>query len=488
MTDSTLTDSTLTDSTLTDRTSTDSATPIGDGRWAVPGNRWDLLTGQPSRAERGAPETSIVVPYFENQHDLDLLLTALRAQTHPMSRLQVVIADDGSAQPPDVDAADGAYEVLVVRQANLGFRAGAARNLGFAQAQGSVMLFLDGDTVPEPHYVERLSHLPDLLPDAVVSGRRRYCDFTGVTPGEVTEWFAGRAPGPSALTEPAWLTDEYRRTGNLLEAHTRSYKYLIGAVLGCSREMFAELSGFDESITGYGGEDYDFTYRAYNAGGVLAHVPDAVAWHDGHDWAGRTAPAMQTAQKNREILTLATRIPEPSMRGRGQLYATPDVVVSVRNRGWSLGAGVRCVRSLLATLDCRVSITDSGTGAAELLDAFREDPRVLGPSGADELGRSGRPRWYLEIATPVLVTDGFAEFLSGLLEADVGTLAVLDGADAVLTAESARRRRRADRHPEVPARARELWFARREAEPQECGLTVVETEPALAAIFGGYGE
>src|SRR4029077_12314553 len=143
-------------------------------------------------------------------------------------------------------------------------------------------------------YVRALGRLPALLPDAVVSGRRRYADLSTWPPAELLAWFDHDHAAPEQWDELPWLTNEYERSGNLLATHPRSYKYQIGAVLGCSRELFDDIGGFDETITGYGGEDYDFTYRAYNAGAVLAYVPEAVAWHDGPDWAGRIDPGDET--------------------------------------------------------------------------------------------------------------------------------------------------------------------------------------------------
>ena len=460
-------------------------TPIGDGKWAVPGNRWDLVTDTPDRpVVSDPPEISVVVPYFENQRDLDLVLTALGLQTHPASRLQVVIADDGSLEPPRTDRADGRFEVELVRQENRGFRAGAARNLGFRRSEGSVILFLDGDTVPEPDYVAQLGRLPGLLPDAVVSGRRRYADLSGCAPEDLTTWLTTGREAPREWPELDWLTNEYGRSGNLLTVGPRSYKYLIGAVLGCSRDMVQELDGFDESIIGYGGEDYDFTYRAYNAGAVLAHVPAAVAWHDGPDWAGRTDPADQMAQKNREIMMLAERIPEPSMRGSGQIYSVPDAAVAVHVAGWSLGSGVLCVRSLLAALDCHIRVVGTDETSGQLRAAFAQDPRVT-ESPLDD-PRFRRERWWIDVYAPVDVTDAFSEHLAAQTDHDLGLLSVTDGGELVLEAESARHRWRDRRHRSATGRARVSWFVERNVDLVDCGLSRLDPEPALAATFGGY--
>ena len=371
-----------------------------DGAFVVPGNRWDLVPAAPATPA----EVSVVIPYFEGQPELDLVLAALSRQTHPRSRLQVVVADDGSARPPRVTGVG--LDVTVVRQDDRGFRAAAARNLGVRHTDGQVLVLLDGDTVPEPGYVAALTRLPALLPDAVVGGRRRYAGLAGWTPAQLAGWFTG-GPAPAVIEEPEWLLREYRASGDLLDVGPRSYQHLIGATLACNREMFDAVNGFDETFVGYGGEDYDFTYRAFTAGAVFAYVPDAVAWHQGPDWSGRNPdPAAQRTQKNREIQELARRIPEPSLRGRGQVYPVPDVAVTADVRGWPFGSAVVAVRSLLAAGDAAVWLSGDGGAVA---DWFADDPRVhLGAPPADVLARA---RVQVTVTAPVRAGDGLTEVL-----------------------------------------------------------------------------
>ncbi len=296
----------------------EAAVPVGGGRWTVPGNRWDLLP-----APSTAPTVSVVVPYHDDQARLDLVLAALAQQTHPRGRLQVVVADDGSPQDPALTAA-GDLDIRSVRQDRSGFRAAAARNLGARAAEGEVLLFVDGDTVPEPTYVARLAARPAVAPDALVVGRRRHADLTGWTPDRLRAWFAG-GPGPALLPEPAWLREHYAASQNLLLADSRAYRYVISAVLGLSTELFAELGGFDESFDAYGGEDWELAHRAWTAGAVFGHVPDAVAWHDGPDWAARAVRG--PGAQNAETLRLCRLVPDPEARGGGQWVEHPAVVV-----------------------------------------------------------------------------------------------------------------------------------------------------------------
>jgi len=329
-----------------------------------------------------------------------------------------------------------------VRQADHGFRAAAARNLGAAAAEGELLCFLDADTVPEPRYVQALSALPALLPDAVVVGRRRHADFVGWTPERIGSWFAGGA-GPPLLPEPAWLREAYAQSDNLLSADDRSYRYLISAVLGLSRDLFNEVGGFDESFTRYGGEDWELGHRLFTAGAVLAHRPDAVAWHDGPDWALRSAdPAAARAQKNAETRDLARLLPDPEARGPGTWHY-PDVVVVIS--GGDDDARLLGARSVLdGALDVQVWMPSAdlagldlrlhaGSPPADVLARCRTQirfsrPVSLAPGALADLiaqvrpGRQGRVTARIgEAEVEVLATRALrrAQRWSGAFDADL---------------------------------------------------------------------
>lgn len=201
------------------------------------------------------PRVSVVVPYFENQRGLDRLLAALARQDMPAHDMEVVVADDGSATPPAIPATS--FACSVVRQENLGFRAGAARNLGARAASGTVLVFLDGDMIPEPGFLTALLAGRDAADDghgALAVGSRHHAELSGLQIQDVLRWVAGEdVPGAWRLQDPAWLADGYARTANLREAGVEDFRLVISALLAVDRELFERCGGFDESLVGYGG-------------------------------------------------------------------------------------------------------------------------------------------------------------------------------------------------------------------------------------------
>ena len=284
------------------------------GGWALPHNSWNLIADE---QPHDLPTVSVIVAHYAQPRELARTLLALERQDYPRELVEIIVADDGSPQPPRV-----ADHVRVIAQPDLGFRVAAARNRGVEAARNDVLVFLDADTAPEPAYLRRIVRLPALTWDAVTVGRRRHADLATVP---ATAPIAEAGPAHE-LVEPAWLREAYARTHDLLVADHRSYRYLIGAVVCCTRRFFDEVGGFDESFTRYGGEDWEWAYRAWLRGAVLAHVPEAVAWHDGPDQALRESEAL--GAKNAEVIVLSDLIPVPGSRPRAMAAAKADIVVT----------------------------------------------------------------------------------------------------------------------------------------------------------------
>lgn len=402
----------------------------------VPGNRWDQLPDRPAADPAGRTVT-VVITHYEQPTQLARTLAALARQTRPAD--QVVVADDGSATAPSVPAG-----VELVRQVDRGFRAAAARNLGAAHARGDVLVFLDADTSPEPGFLQQLTALPARAPELVAVGRRRHADLVGCAPEAPVE----QAGPERELPEPAWLRDAYARSHDLLDADEGSHRFVISAVLACSRWWLQALGGFDETFEAYGGEDWDLAHRSWLAGGLVAHVPGAVAWHDGPDAgaATRSHPGGGEDPATAETAAVAARIGAPGAAYRGLLLGPPDVVVTC-----APGLGRR---ELALTLDSllvaapRCSVRLEPDRAAW----FAADPRV----GILE-ALPATARLHLHLRAPLLGTPAaWAHVLAGLDgQGDLAVLELTSTGRVVAELRDLRLHRRAARweRPDLLARA-----------------------------------
>ncbi|RLK52564.1 glycosyltransferase [Microbacterium telephonicum] len=411
----------------------------------LPGNRWDLLD---AAVPEPLPRVSVIVSHYRQPGQLARTLAALAGQTHPRPRVEVIVADDGSPEPPVVPPG-----VRVVSQPDRGFRLAAVRNLGAAHATGDVLVFLDADTVPEPGFLTALTRMPALAPDVVTVGRRRHADLTDVDPSpDIRGAVAGRQ-----LEEPRWLASAYRDARDLLDADDRSYRHMIGAVLCCARGMFDAAGGFDESFDSYGGEDWEWAYRAWRRGAVFAHVADAVAWHDGPD-AGAHERRDREA-KNREALRLAQLIPVPGSRPHGIHTDKVDVAVA----GPDVGTEAQRFVSLDSVL---AALPGSEEATAAEIDAGT--------------GRFDRVRLRVELLRPVHVCgDGLASAADRVAREDLGVLTAVDATGGELLRLVSER-----------ARIREARWGRDDlfdrASAVIDGVTALTEDVDLEAYLGGW--
>lgn len=424
-------------------------------RWVV-GNRWDDLDGI---LPDPLPRVSVIVAHYDQPAELARTLHALAAQDYPRELIEIVVADDGSPGP--VEVPDG---VVLVRQEDRGFRLAAVRNLGVRASTGDVLCFLDADTVPEPGYVRALTRLPALLPEAVTVGRRRHADFSGIdADAPVVEAVVGRE-----LAEPAWLAEEYARSRDLLEADDRSYRFMIGAVIGCSRQLFDEVGGFDESFTSYGGEDWEWAHRMWQAGAVFAHVPTAVAWHDGPEWAERDGSGLDRA--NAQTLRMVSAIPAPGSAPRALWADTADLVVRLRGSHTPAALFVAADSVLAAFPRARVVVDES-------TEIPGDDPRVVAQAA---MPPDARVTW--DLARPLVILDPawIVDVVARLGIGDVGTADLVDAEGVPLGRLRSRRAERRSARWGVP----DAFETRRLVA---VGIHPLRPDPRVEAWVGGWG-
>nr|VDG63008.1 Glycosyl transferase, family 2 [Streptococcus thermophilus] len=406
---------------------------------------------------KGMGMISVIIPHYNDPDSLAKVIAAVRAQ-ESVSEVEIIIADDGSAVAPDVPGA------TVVTQEDLGFRAAAARNLGASTATGDVLAFLDADTVPEPGYLAAACRHVEEDWRAVVVGKR----LTG-----------------AAREEPAWLRDAWRDTDNLSRADDTSWRFIISSVVTCSRRFFEAIGGFDASFVGYGGEDWEFGFRAWNAGATFVHEPDAVAVHDEEDFGARYSDPVEEAHvKNIESVALAHRITHPLTRPDGVHFELADIGVRVGSMpehsphaaAWhSPGVLEQVITSWLRADS--VVYCDPALGIPEL---FRDDPRVRSDSEHPGYAAPNRLTFRLnvELGGPWALTDSTA-FLHGMREGYYGPdgISISDDPEAMapsfaaFTARSLARGADCEGHP---------------VDPVDAGLTWVSGPIRLERLFAGW--
>ena len=395
---------------------------------AVPCNDWRRIRlPQPATFVPTLP-VSVIVPCFEAPDALALTLAGLQRQDYPRELFEVVIVDDGSEPPLPHPApavlGPAPLDVKVVRQQRRGFGLARARNAGARAAGHGILVFLDGDVIPESGLLTAHARWHHAVCDALTLGFCAYVSAAGVDagavrhrPGTLAELFAGRP------FDAPWLERHMARTGDMTTGHDDLFRAVTGHNLGISRGFFEEAGGFDDSFARYGGEDTEFGYRVQMRGGLLAPAREAFAWHQGRFAEGRASKAREQALQGAKLAQL---IADPGFRraGPGRAFAVPRHVVTVEAANASAECFAGTVEALLddgaGDLVVRIAAPQrpGEDTLGSLAERFGSDPRVRFASGSPAAG----PAWGASLdAFPVsplhIVLPAGAAFRPGLLEA-----------------------------------------------------------------------
>lgn len=210
---------------------------------------------------------------------------------------ELVVADDGSSgATADVVRQfqqAGRTPIRHVWHEDRGFRLAAIRNRAAAASTAEYLVFIDGDCIIFPDFLERHARLAE--PGFFVRGSKvnlnRALTESVVREGKAvhrwtaSRWFFCRARGQVNRFMPFLRIPQ----GPLRKLSRRSMKGASGRNLAVWRKDFVAVNGFNEEYQGYGMEDWDFVDRLIKRGvcrknGRFA-VPVIHLWHE------RRAPA-----------------------------------------------------------------------------------------------------------------------------------------------------------------------------------------------------
>ena len=402
----------------------------------VRGNDWRAITVPPLGGFVPRLPLSVVVPYFEAPGPLALTLAALERQTYPRDLFEVVVADDGSAQPPYLPPLP--FAIRTVRQERRGFGLARARNNGARAAAHDILVFLDCDVLPEDCAIAAHARWHHAVADALTLGFCSYVAVDGVDAaavrtrrGTLRELFAGRP------FDPPWQERRMVLTDDLVIRRDDAFRAVAGNNLGIRRAFFESVGGFDESFDRYGWEDTEFGFRVQNRSGVLVPARDAAGWHQGRFAANdcpwkRRAVAAQRAH-------VADRIPHPDFRPpvRGAGYAVPRTVVTLRAARAHPDRTADTAGRLLAGADpdLAVCIETDPDGSIErtLLERFQGDRRVRIAPAQAALDRFPNAAFHVSLPAGADVThDLLPRVHDALRDACAGVVVLPDGAEATM--------------------------------------------------------
>ena len=222
---------------------------------------------------------SVILPTCDDDLRLEWALEGLCRQTVPPSEV-IVVNDAGPAQTGELVMSY--RERLPVQYHYFGGskqyqRSAAARNLGVRASTGSLLLFLDGDMVPDPDLVA--AHLAHRVDGIAFFGFRRHYPmglvrrFAGAL--DYTSLRRASYPDPRLSQYSTWERPE-------------QFRHFYSCNCSIPANIFCAIGGFDERYEGWGGEDIDLGWRLTRSGVSLYPLWGiGVGTHLDHAWRPR---------------------------------------------------------------------------------------------------------------------------------------------------------------------------------------------------------
>lgn len=266
------------------------------------------------QGEPPTPLVSVIVPVKDDPTRLRKCLDALARQTMDRSLFEVIIVDNGSAEPVRI-ASDAEPNVTVAYETRPGSY--AARNHGLEKVRGAVVVFTDADCVPAPDWLEHGYRALNAATDiGVVAGRIALFEEVpenGAPPDHIAAAFE-QSFGYAKFDQERFVADGHCITANWFSR----------------TETVRAAGGFDARLKSRG--DFDLAERLRTLGLRIVYAPDAVVAH----------PIRATCD---EIVAKQCRV----VGGRWQAFEGRHRAVKV---GWTIsGNSVRRLLRVLRTSD-----------------------------------------------------------------------------------------------------------------------------------------
>ncbi len=215
-------------------------------------------------------KATIIVSVYDNVDFLKLILDSLKQQS--IQSFEIIISEDGNNPKMkefiETYSFSNDYKHLTLE--DIGWRKNTALNNAIRNASGEWLIFIDGDCVLHPRFVEM--HLRYAKDNVILSGRRVKLDEKSSK--ELQE----KSPESIRKMQYSILKKLFFGKGDVLYIEEgffvspksllffipklRKFNYLLGCNMSFSKKAIYSINGFDETyINPSVGEDTDIAWR-----------------------------------------------------------------------------------------------------------------------------------------------------------------------------------------------------------------------------------
>jgi GT2 family glycosyltransferase len=219
------------------------------------------LANQKRFVQSRTPDATVIIPVYEQLvHTLSCLRAVLTSPTR--RSFEIIVADDASGDATARVVRDiGGVVRLYRAEKNIGF----VRNCNAAagEARGSILVFLNNDTLPLPGWLDELvACLRDDPRRGLAGSKLLNRDGTLQEAGGII-WEDGSAWNFGRGKDPAGPSYNYVQDAD----------YVSGAAIAVSAELWRTLGGFDTAYAPAYYEDVDLAFRVRAAGLRTVYQP-----------------------------------------------------------------------------------------------------------------------------------------------------------------------------------------------------------------------
>lgn len=202
---------------------------------------------------------SLIIPTFNRAASLRACLQALCNIEYSMCEWEIIVVDDGGAQPLGalINEFASRLPIQLLRQENSG--PAAARNRGAQNARGEFLAFTDDDCAPDKLWFRHLEISLRKHPRALVGGHT----------------INALRDNPYASTSQLLIDYLYEQWN----AQSQDAQFFASNNMAMRRKDFLELGGFDTAFTLAASEDREWCERWLASSRVLVYAPDVTIRH-----------------------------------------------------------------------------------------------------------------------------------------------------------------------------------------------------------------
>ena len=206
---------------------------------------------------------SVIVPSFNRKDEISELLASFVTLNFDSSRIEIIIADDGSQDDTAKVVKDYQtklpFPVRFHSQQNQG--PGAARNMGMQHARGDFYIFIDSDCTVPADWLTNIDRALNQDRAEAFGGRDSF-----------------RADFPDLLKAINYSMTSFITTGGLRGRKGKKLAkfYPRSFNMGLSKKLFEQIGEFGALRHG---QDIEYSHRMIKSGAKIIYVDNAIVYH-----------------------------------------------------------------------------------------------------------------------------------------------------------------------------------------------------------------